>query len=576
MPEPANNAGDPAEPRRRAEARLAEKRFKRSSPPGNHEAAADPRRLLHELEVHQVELELQNEELAQARDKLEILLEKYTDLYDFAPVGYLTLDQAGNIREANLAASHLLKLPRSALVTLCFKQFVLAASLPGFEIFLEQLFAGPLRRGCEVTLNVAGQPPLMIALEGLVFESGQACRLTLTDITELKRAEADRLILNKLESTGVLAGGIAHDFNNLLTVILLNLELAEMLVPPDPELAQFLAEAKRSSLLSRHLTAQLLTFAEGGSPIRREILLARLITESVELALSGSKVRGEFFLANDLWPAEVDEAQMGQVIRAIVLNAREAMPQGGVVSVTAENVVLSASEHASLAPGNYVRIRIADQGTGIPEAILPKIFDPYFSTKQRGNRQGMGLGLTICHSIVQKHQGAISVESEVAVGTSFIIYLPAARKLSVEENSPPPAGAAPPGRVLVMDDEETVREVVGRTLAGMGHTVELAPDGQTAIEAYKNALVEGRCFDAVVLDLTIREGMGGLDSLQELLKLDPRVQAIAMSGSALDPVMQEPGRYGFRGALTKPFDSETLQEYLVRVMTVRAASWRRP
>lgn len=523
-------------------------------------------RELHELEVHQIELEMQNEELTEARDKMEALLEKYTDLYDFAPVGYLTLDPAGDILEANLAASNLLEMARSVLVKRRFGSFISATDLPAFDGFLQQVFASKVRQSCEVTINVEGRPPLAVELEAIAFESGQACRMTLTDVTELKRAEADRLILNKLESTGILAGGIAHDFNNLLTVIRLNLELAQMLDLPNAELAQYLADAKKSALMTKGLTAQLLTFAEGGAPIRRAMRISGLIQESVRLALDGSKLRCEFSLADDLWPAEVDEAQMGQVIRSMALNAREAMPSGGVMRVRAENMVLSASEHPPLAAGAYVKISIADQGIGIAKDVVPKIFDPYFSTKQRGDRKGMGLGLTICHSIVQKHDGAITVESAVGVGTTFDIYLPAIQKLSDEEKTPPPSGVPQHGRVLVMDDEEGVREIVGLTLLGMGHTVELARDGQMAIEVYKTAKLQGRGFDVVILDLTIREGMGGRETLQELLKIDPRVKAIAMSGYALDPVIFEPERHGFKGVLTKPFDNGILRENLARMM----------
>jgi CheY-like chemotaxis protein len=275
-------------------------------------------------------------------------------------------------------------------------------------------------------------------------------------------------------------------------------------------------------------------------------------------------------LVEDLWPAEVDEAQMGQVIRGIALNAREAMPQGGLIRVRAENVVLKASEHPPLAAGNYVRISLADQGIGIPKEVLPKIFDPYFSTKQRGERKGMGLGLTICHSVVQKHDGAITVESAVGVGTTLQIHLPAARKLVSEEKAR--AGVPQYGRVLVMDGEAGVREAVGRTLSEMGHEVTLAQEGRMALEVYKTAKLLGRRFDVVILDLTIREGMGGQETLQELLKIEPRVKAIGMSGYALDPVMLEPERHGFKGVLTKPFDIEKLRENLSRIMYSSTAS----
>jgi PAS domain S-box-containing protein len=558
---------DPAELRRRAEMRLSGKQTKASP----NRTDADSERQVHELEVHQIELEMQNEELREAREAMEALLEKYTDLYEFAPVGYLTLDQQGVIREANLAGASLLGMARSALMNRRFGHFVSAADLAAFDTFLQQAFSSKVRQSCDVTLKVEGRPRLEVELEAIAFESGQACRLAVTEITERKRAEADRLILNKLESTGILAGGLAHDFNNLLTVILLNLELAQRLDLPGEKLARYLEDAMEACSSASSLTAQLVTFAKGGAPIRKAMLLSELIQESVRPALSGSNVRCEYSLAEDLWMAEVDAGQIGQVIRGMVLNAREAMPLGGVVSVRAENVVLSAQEQPSLPAGEYVRVSIADQGAGIAREVLPKIFDPYFSTKQRGDQKGMGLGLTICHAVIQKHGGAIAVKSEAGVGTTFDIYLPAARKLGGGEKSPAPAAVPRQGRVLVMDDEEGVRKVLGLTLWGMGHAVELAEDGQMAIEVYKKAESLGRPFDVVLLDLTVREGMGGQEAIQELLKMDPDVKAIAMSGYLDSPVILEPERHGFKGAMPKPFDVDTLQEILARVMGSKAA-----
>ena len=222
-------------------------------------------------------------------------------------------------------------------------------------------------------------------------------------------------------------------------MILLNLELAQTLIPPGEELAHRLEQAKQAALTAGGLTQQLITFATGGAPVRKPTRLSGVIQESVRLALSGSRLRCDFSLAEDLWPAEVDAGQIGQVIRNLVLNAREAMPEGGVISVRAENVVLGPQENPSLPPGDYVRVSIADRGGGIAKEVLPKIFDPYFSTKQRGTQKGMGLGLSICHTVIQKHGGAIAVESEPGVGTTFRLHLPASRKLLQEEKASVPA-----------------------------------------------------------------------------------------------------------------------------------------
>jgi PAS domain S-box-containing protein len=555
-------SGDPAELRRRAELRLSAQQTKTS--PGR--TRVENERKVHELEVHQIELEMQNEELREAREKMEALLEKYTDLYDFAPVGYLTLDPAGVICEANLTGASLLGVARSALINRPFTTFVSGADFPNFDSFLRKAFASKVRQGCDVALKAEGGQPIEVELEAIVFESGHACRVAITDITARKRAEADRLVLNKLESTGILAGGIAHDFNNLLTVILLNLELAQLLNIRDERLALYLKEAMLTCSSACDLAAQLVIFAKGGAPIRKAALLAGLIQESVRPALSGSNVRCEFSLPEDLWAAEVDAGQIGQVMRGMVLNAREAMPHGGLVRVQAGNVVLSNRQQQSLPAGEYLRVSITDNGPGIARDVLPKIFDPYFSTKHRGDQKGMGLGLTICHAIVQKHGGAIAVKSEVGVGTTFDIYLPATSKWSGADKALAPAGVLRHARVLVMDDEDGVRKVLGLSLATLGHAVELTEDGQMAIDAYKKAKSLGHDFDLVILDLTVREGMGGQEAIQALLKIAPDVKAIAISGYVDSPVILEPERHGFKGAMRKPFDLEALQEILSRVL----------
>ncbi len=562
MPKPSKHMAAPTELRRRAEARL----HARQTPAATTRATPRDRPLVHELEVHQIELEMQNEELLAVRNSLETLLAKYTDLYDFAPVGYLTLDPRGGIREANLAGAALLGVARTALVRRRLSGFVAPLERPVIEAFLKRVFTQNTWQECEVRLLVDNQPLVDVRMEAVVFASGEACRVAMMDITALKQADTDRLVLNKLESTGILAGGIAHDFNNLLTVLLLNLELAQRLTPSGGALAGHLADARQISQLARGLTAQLLTFADGGAPIRKAMALTEMIRDSVRPALSGSNVRCEFLLAQDLWTAEVDVGQIGQVIRNIVQNAREAMPRGGVVFVRAENVVLRAQDVPALPAGAYVQVSVTDQGPGIPGAVLPKIFDPYFSTKQRGPQRGMGLGLTICHAVVKKHDGAILAKTEKGVGSTFLVYLPAARKAPGAQVACATLSMPWHGRVLVMDDDDPVRNLVGLTLRGMGHTVELAENGEKAIALFKRAKTLGNPFELVVLDLTVRGGMGGLEAVRVLLEIDPAVVAIAMSGYVHDPVILYPERYGFMAALAKPFNHETLREAITQVM----------
>jgi PAS domain S-box-containing protein len=549
--------------RQRAEARLQE----RTPEPGPGWSEADTLRLVHELQVHQIELELQNEELQRAHGELEAGLERYTDLYDFAPVGYLTLDDEGTIREANLAAATLLGIERSRLVKRRLGLSIAPTDRAELATFLTRVFETKAKAICEVTLLREGKPLVEVRMEAAMAPAGQECRVVLEDITEQRRAEADRLILNKLESTGILAGGIAHDFNNLLTVILLHIELAEQHAAPNQELAQHLALAKKPIGMARSLTQQLITFSAGNVPIRQATGLAKVIEDSVRPALSGSPLRCDFSLPVHLWPAEVDAGQIAQVIRNLVINAREAMPEGGLINVGAENVVLGPRKHPSLPPGDYVQVSLADRGVGIPKDMLPSIFDPYFSTKQRGAQTGMGLGLAICHSIMQKHGGAITVESVVGAGTTFHLYLPAVRKMPSQPPRPVAAAGPRQGRILVMDDEEFMRVVVGKALAQLGQQVELVADGEQALAAYAHAQSQGCPFDAVLLDLTIRAGMGGRETMQRLIQLDPAAKGIVMSGYSDDPVLREPERYGFQAALAKPFDITKLAETLAQVIT---------
>jgi CheY-like chemotaxis protein len=277
-------------------------------------------------------------------------------------------------------------------------------------------------------------------------------------------------------------------------------------------------------------------------------------------------VRCDFCLPEGLSWVEVDEGQMAQVIRNLTLNAREAMPEGGTLSVRAANVTLGPQEVPPLPPGNYVRVSVADHGCGMAPDTVPRIFDPYFSTKQRGAQKGMGLGLTICHAILHKHQGAITVKSELGTGTTVDLYLPTAGETIGQDRNRPPCPACPPARILVMDDEEGVRDVVGMALRQLGHEVELVEDGQRAVEVYRSALGQGRPFGAVILDLTVRGGVGGRRAVQLLLEADPAVKAIVMSGYAHDPVLLAPERHGFKGVLTKPFNVRKLQEVLARLL----------
>ncbi|MCF7688192.1 MAG: transporter substrate-binding domain-containing protein [Cephaloticoccus sp.] len=408
-----------------------------------------------------------------------------------------------------------------------------------------------LNRGMVVNRDKAGNPLRFIG--------------TLSDLTTSKQAEEDRLVMGKLESTGVLAGGIAHDFNNLLTAILLNLDLARFHQDSAEQMLPRVVAAEKAALAARSLTQQLITFARGGAAVPRITDIGALLTDSLPLVLSGSNVRSELTVDPDLWTAEVDAGQIGQVIRNLVLNAREAMPKGGVITLRAGNVSLLSAQVPGLAAGDYVQITVSDHGEGIPPEKLAKIFDPYFSTKQRGPQKGMGLGLTICHSVVQKHRGAITVESVQGQGTTFQVYLPAMQEKPPERqmSTPPWPDSAPVARrILVMDDEPIIRQTLELTLGKMGHQVETANNGPDALRAYRQAKESGEPFDLVLLDLTIPGGMGGRETLAALRTYDADVTAVVMSGYTDDKVMRDFAANGFKDALPKPFTTDMVNRVI--------------
>ncbi len=391
------------------------------------------------------------------------------------------------------------------------------------------------------------------------------------DISIQKKLEEAVLISKKLESLGTLAGGIAHDFNNLLSVILANISLAEDDIKPELGRSEFLKEAEKASIRAKELTSRLITFSRGGKPVKKIVSVVELIKDSVNSTLSGSDTDCKFVIPDDLSSVNIDQGQMGQAFYNVVINALEAMGGKGSIKVYCENVTIRDKDALTLKDGKYVKISIKDLGAGIPEENLPKIFDPYFSTKQMGAEKGMGLGLSICHSIVEKHDGLITVESELGVGTTLFIYLPASEK-EIEEPEPVRMVVSErlmtgEGKILVMDDEEMIRNTVSHILSRLGYDGEVSKDGAEAIELYKKAKESGEPFDAVILDLTNQFGMGGKEAIRKLLEIDPDIKAIVSTGHSYDPVVTKFREYGFRGALIKPYSIDELSRALHEIIS---------
>jgi PAS domain S-box-containing protein len=715
---------DGAELRRRAEELLDEK-IEAKQPPGTE---GEPLRLHHELQVHQVELEMQNAELRQTRDELETALEQYTDLYEFAPVGYFTLDSTGTIIRVNLTGAGLVGVERFRLVGRRFAHLVVTdEARTAFETFLEKVFSSPARETCEVALRKKGHPDILVQIEAVAATSRQECRIALIDITDRDRGEValqeveeaavvalqkveaaaalarqkvkdisasalqeereasnavrlkkaatnatrmkqstevalrmvaaatevarqkvekasevalhdetvhelrhgkestdgarqklkksteiarqmveraaevarqkveetaeallralrraneaesqiklaeerlrvEELLFHsqKLESLGVLAGGIAHDFNNILTGILGNVSLAQMFLDETHKSYKPLCYAEKAALRAAELATQLLTFAKGGAPVKKPLSLAESIKESVSLALRGANVNCVVRVAEDLHAVEADAGQMSQVFHNIIINAVQAMPGGGTLTIGAENVTLAAGNQLALPQGACVRVTFADEGCGMAQEMQHKIFDPYYTTKSGGS----GLGLASVHSIVRKHDGHIGVRSAVGSGTVFTLHLPSIGAAITPAASAEPSlagGTEAKGKVLVMDDEALIRNLATQLLQHLGYGVTSCANGEEAVTLYGAAMRSGAPFLAAIIDLTIPGGMGGKEAAQRILAIDPAARLIVSSGYSSDPVMADFVNHGFCAAMAKPYRVADLARAMIGV-----------
>ena len=371
------------------------------------------------------------------------------------------------------------------------------------------------------------------------------------DISEKMKMQEELIKAQKLESLGVLAGGIAHNFNNILTSILGNISLVKMTSNPSHETEAMLNEAENSTFRAQKLSNQLLTFSKGGSPFKEETDMNKFIHKSVDFALQGSPIRGRFNLQPDLWKAEIDIDQFGQVFTNLTLNAIQSMPDGGQVWIVSENLYGKEAKEIKTVPlssGNHIKIIIRDEGIGIPPKNLKKIFDPFFTT----HTFGRGLGLSAVYSVIEKHGGCITVDSCVDEGSVFTVYLPA----TVEPKITNVSGNVDlqlSGCALVVDDEEYVRDIIGEFLKVSGMEVCFAEEGKQAIELFKQNIEKGNPFDIVILDLTMPGSIGGQEILSELLKIDANVKAVVSSGYSNDPVLTDYSKYGFKGKVAKPF-----------------------
>jgi PAS domain S-box-containing protein len=367
------------------------------------------------------------------------------------------------------------------------------------------------------------------------------------DITHQREMELEAIRLQKLESLGILAGGIAHDFNNILAAIIVNLQLAEMKLQKGQDILKNLKNTIETTRKASSLTKQLLTFAKGGAPIKKMVSLSKLVRETVNFALCGSNIKAVFQIPENLWMVDADEGQIIQVINNLIINAEQAMIGGGTINIIGENVTYDTD--SKYEPGRYVKLIIIDHGEGIPEEIIGKIFDPFFTTKTVGS----GLGLSTSYSIIKKHDGYLELEASSETGSTFMVLLPIAKEKSVATGLSKKINIAIKAKVLLLDDEDVIRTACGELLSLFGYQVVLAREGREAVELYQQAKEAGEPFMAIVMDLTIPGGMGGLETMSILRRIDPDIKAIISSGYTNDPVIADYKKYGFSGVVIKPY-----------------------
>ncbi|MCB2216104.1 MAG: PAS domain S-box protein [Desulfobulbaceae bacterium] len=510
-------------------------------------------------------------EIAEHRDTEEALRassERLMNIVSQSPLGIVIFDRDFVIREWNHSCEKIFGFNRDEAIGAPARMILPDSAKAEVEAVFSTLLESRrstrnqndniTKSGRIITCNWYNTPLTNVADETV----GMLCLVD--DITDKLRLEQEALKVKKLESTGVLAGGIAHDFNNILTAILGNISLSLLDVKVPQKTRLLLSAAKKATIRAQALTQQLLTFAKGGEPVKEQTSLKELIKDSAEFVLHGSTTTCRYHFAEGLWMVRADRGQLSQVIQNLVINASQAMPGGGIIDLSCENVADPSAADPALDPlRSYVKISISDTGVGIPATVVEKIFDPYFSTK----REGSGLGLAITLSIINKHDGHVTVTSIPGVGSVFTLFLPAdTSPAACSEKSRFLAGETQPARILLMDDDEMILNVTTSMLEALGHQVECARDGDECLARFRQAIANGSPPDLIILDLTIPGGKGGEETLREIRGIDPSVKVVVSSGYSNDPVIACYDRYGFSAALSKPYVVEELARVIGKTL----------
>ncbi|MBI3583755.1 MAG: PAS domain S-box protein [Nitrospinae bacterium] len=507
-------------------------------------------------------------ERRRGEENIKIINQELQALIHASPVAIISLNSDKNITIWNRSAERIFGWTKDEVIGKPVP-FIPEDKRAEFQFYCNRVWNGEVLADIEIVRMRKDGSRIYASLSvaPLFNDKGDVNGLmaAIEDITERKEMEKELRKIHLLESVGILAGGIAHDFNNLLTAILGNISLAKMFLNPKDRAYGRLSVSESACEQAKELSYRLLTFSKGGEPIRQPTLISKLVKETVDSVLANTNISCECNIPDDLYLVKIDTQQMKQVISHLIKNALEAITDNGLIRVYAKNITISKKDNLPIEEGDYVRLSVEDNGRGIPEENLPKIFDPYFSTKEMGSEKGMGLGLSICYSIIKKHEGFITVESTAGKETTFHVYLPGSRRLS-NEGTDEESKAAGIGRILIMDDESFVRDAVGNILKYIGYEVEYSANGDEAVELYKKAKDSGKPFDAVILDLTVPGGMGGEIAIRKLLEINPEVKGIVSSGYADNPVMTDFRKYGFTEAITKPYTFAQMNDIIKRVL----------
>ncbi|MBN2039296.1 MAG: PAS domain S-box protein [Spirochaetes bacterium] len=483
-------------------------------------------------------------------------------LADLAPANIIIVDNMGNILYANEQCFRTYGYSKEEFMKINIWDLEKEKNIENHSVRVRE-YIETGNASFEIThiCKDGSEKSLQVYARAIRWEGKDAMLSVSTDLTQAKRTEEYLSRTQRLDSLGVLAGGIAHDFNNLLGIIFGYIDLALASCSKNSEIAGYLEKSINGLNRSRDLTQQLLTFSRGGSPVKKTASLVPLLKEAVKFSLSGSNIESIFNIDEDLWLCDFDENQISQVIDNLTINAQQAMPSGGVITITAKNVELKDDDNPGLSEGNYVKISFVDTGAGIPSKIIQSIFDPFFTTKEKGN----GLGLTTAYSIIKKHGGDISVNSGQAKGTAFHILIPASSNQVTAPFTDDTTSHHGSGRVLVMDDEVLMLDITRIMLTEMGYEVVTVLDGARAIEAFTDSFTENNQFKAVILDLTVRGGIGGKEAIREIRNIDKNVKVIASSGYSDDPVISNPAEYDFTDSIKKPYNKNQIMALFNRL-----------